>query len=394
MRIIKKINCSRCGLPGNWSLTRFNAQGICNFCLYYDTVKHKLRDFKRWNKSFRDHLDTHKGKFQYDAVVGFSGGKDSSYIIHKLTQHYGYKILAVTVNFGFMPTQFAIENSKRVVRKLNVDHYIYDATDPQTMDGFKQSIKMGQFCSLCTALCTAFTRKVALNKGIPFIILGADRGQMLRELSPETRPVSGAAQLASMVLPYSAEKTWQSEPPVMEKNIRRWLTNFGYSKQTTEDIYPSAKPLPGTEAKPLTLQFFAFHDYHEDKIKNTLVDEADWTRPKNDHLHAHHDCIFHDANMYALRKANNSTITMGEICVDVREGCIPRQAALDVLEKEALKLNSIEKPWAVFEDYFGLQENDILPAIKKVGKRIRLLKRLRKLQLLFYKSRIKAFDRL
>jgi tRNA(Ile)-lysidine synthase TilS/MesJ len=130
--------CTRCGLPENWGITNFDKQGVCNYCRYYDTVKDKLRDFERWEKLFADHLDQHKGKYKYDVVVGFSGGKDSSYIVHKLKTHYQCSVLALTVNFGFMPSEFALDNSKRVAKSLNVDHIIYDATYDEIQEGFIQ----------------------------------------------------------------------------------------------------------------------------------------------------------------------------------------------------------------------------------------------------------------
>lgn len=388
------LRCERCGIPENWSITRFDEQGICNFCRYYDTISNKLRDFTRWEKLFRDHLDQHRGKYEYDAVVGFSGGKDSSYIVHKLKTDYQCKVLAVTVNFGFMPTDFALENSKRVAKSLEVDHLIYDATSDEIKTGFETAIKKSRLCGLCTALCTAFTRKIAIEKGIPFFVLGADRGQLMRELSPETAPVSGASNIARMLTPYSVKKTLAHEPMGMVKAIRRWLQNFGFSKQAALDIYPQSKPLPGSDALPLSLQFFVFHDYQEKEIKRILVKEANWELPKKDHLHAHHDCDFHNSAIYGFREANGTTITAGEICVDVREGSISREEALEALAEEDNRLNQMQKPYEPYEKFFGLPEEFPVKASQKFGKRIRLMKRLRKLQLIFIKPKIKAFDRI
>jgi len=386
--------CSRCCLPENWSITLFDDQGVCNFCRYYDTVRDKLRDFDRWEKLFREHLDQHKGKYEYDAVVGFSGGKDSSYIVHKLKTHYQCNVLAVTVNFGFMPTDFAIENSKRVAKSLEVDHILYDATSDEIKSGFESAIKKSRLCGLCTALCTAFTRKIAIEKGIPFFILGADRGQMMRELSPETAPVSGASNIARMLMPYSVEKTLRQEPIGQVKGIRRWLNNFGFSKQTALGIYPDSKPLSGTDALPLSLQFFAFHDYQEKEIKRILVEEANWELPKNSHLHSHHDCDFHDAAIYGFRQANGKTITVGEICVDVREGVISKEEALEALRTEEERLNQMQQPYEAYQNFFGIPNKYPIKASQKFGKQIRLIKRLRKIQLLFFKPKIKAFDHL
>ncbi len=386
--------CTRCGLPENWGITNFDQNGVCNYCRFYDTVKDKLRDFKRWEGVFADHINQHKGRYEYDAVVGFSGGKDSSYIVHSLKTKYNCKVLAVTVNFGFMPSEFALENSKRVAKSLNVDHLIYDATAPEIQNGFKNAIKKGKLCGLCTALCTNITRKVAIEKHIPFYVLGADRGQLLRDLSPETGPLSGARAFVNMLMPYSREKTLRQEHPARTKQMRKWLKNFGFPDATVFDLYPDSVELPDTNLFPLSLQFFAFNDYHEKRMKQILVEEANWQRPQDDALHSHHDCMFHEAATFYFRQAHQTTITTGEICVDAREGSISRDEVTNVLEKEAQQLDQMKEPYAVFKTYFDIDPSYLTKAAKRFGRRIKILTALRKFQLLFVQPKIKEFEKL
>ena len=386
--------CTRCGLPENWGITNFDDQGVCNYCRFYDTVKDTLRDFERWEQVFADHLNTHKGKYEYDAVVGFSGGKDSSYIIHRLKTKYNCKVLAVTVNFGFMPSEFALENSKRVAAALETDHIIYDATSEEIQDGFKNAIKRGKLCGLCTGLCTYITRKIAIERHIPFYVLGADRGQLFRDLSPETGPLSGARAVAAMLSPYTKEKTIRQERPGKTKQMRKWLQQFGFSETAARDLYPQSVPLPGTDMLPMNLQFFAFHDYQEKEIKNTLVNEANWIRPEDDQLHSHHDCIFHNAATYYFREANQTTITTGEICVDVREGAISKEEALKTLEIEQLHLDQMDEPYSVFQEHFGIESAYLHKAAKAFGRRMKILTNMRKLQMKLKKPKLTVLDKL
>lgn len=386
--------CTRCALPVNWGITKLDDQGVCNHCHYYDTVQDKLRDFDRWKELFTNHLQQHKGKYEYDVAVGFSGGKDSSYILHALKKHYNCKVLAVTVSFGFMPTSFALENSKRVAKSLGIDHVIYDATSSQIYESFKNAVKRGRICALCTGLCSAFTRKVAIERHIPFYVLGADRGQMFRSLAPETAPVSGAHGIREMLTPYSNEKTLKNDNPRRVKQMHSWLGNFGLSEESRREIYPIAEHLPGAHAVPLQLQFFLFHAYNEKKIKKVLEQEANWQLPAKDHLHAHHDCTFHDAATYFFRDAVGTTITNGEICVDVREGEISRAEAIQALGKEDKRLDQLKQPYAVFEEYFGIPEKYLHQAAKQFHRRMAVLKSLRKFQMLFSKPKLKTLDSL
>jgi len=47
-------------------------------------------------------LEKVKGKRNYDTFVAYSGGKDSTYTLMTLKQDFGLKVLAVTLDHGFV----------------------------------------------------------------------------------------------------------------------------------------------------------------------------------------------------------------------------------------------------------------------------------------------------
>ena len=385
--------CSNCGLPDKWGITKLDDQGVCNYCHYYRSVKDELRDFDRWNKLFSSVFERYRGKFEYDAVVGFSGGKDSSYIVHTLKQHYKARVLAVTVDFGFMPSGIAKENIKRVANHLGIDHINYEVPTDHVRKCFRNAIKQGKLlCEFCTTMCWLVARKIAIERHIPFYIMGSDRGQMFRGLSPETAPVSGAELINMMLTPYSEQKTVRADNPKFVNRIRSWLHRYGLPLETAEEIYPTPKFLPGTKAFPLNLQFFLFHRYREKEIKQTLTREAGWELPQGDHLHSHHDCVLHDAAMYFFREATGTTLTSGEICVDVREGEIRRGEAIDVIKNEETYLNSLSHPYIVFQELFEITEQDVNNALKRFRRRMKMLSSLRKLQMIFMKPKLRLLE--
>ena len=386
--------CVRCGLPDTWIMTRFDRQGVCNYCTFYETVQDSLTDFDRWQKLFAQTLDMYKGKFDFDAAVGFSGGKDSSYILHSLKNHYNCKVVGITVNFGFMPTQFALDNSKRVAESLGVEHIIYDASSPDIIEGFKNAAKRGLVCGLCTALCAAFTRKLANERQIPFYVMGADRGQLLRFLAPEAGPMSMARDLVSMLMPYSAEKTLLQDSPFRVKNMHKWLGSFGFSPELCDFIYPAPSKLPNYEAVPQSLQYFLYHNYQEEKMKSVLQNEMTWQRHKDDHLHSHHDCDLHDANSHFFREATGATITTGEICVDVREGEIRRDEAVAMLQNESDHLDQLLMPHAPFKEIFNVDAQEINKASKKFGRKMAMLRTIRNSRMFFKKPKLNQFEAL
>ncbi|RLB39693.1 MAG: hypothetical protein DRH12_11205, partial [Deltaproteobacteria bacterium] len=75
--------CSRCILPETFPGIRFDDSGVCNHCHREEKALQKSSEKKA---SYRNRLDNLindiKGKPPvYDAVMAYSGGKDSSYTL-------------------------------------------------------------------------------------------------------------------------------------------------------------------------------------------------------------------------------------------------------------------------------------------------------------------------
>ena len=385
-------HCTRCGLPQTWEITRFDKDGICNYCRCYDAVKDTLCDFKRWQQLFADHLNTYKGQFEYDVVVGFSGGKDSTYIVYSLKEHYHCNVLAVTVDFGFMPTEPAKQNIARVIDCLGVDHLFYKIDEKEAKNAFAHRAKKGGVCSLCTMLCWAVPRKIANERQAPFYILGSDRGQLLRSFSPETRPVSGIDVINHMLTDYSTEKTTRSDNTKTAAAVRKGLQMTGFSAQLSEKLYPDPSFLAGTRAYPLELLYFLFHPYNEKELKKLIAEQTNWRLPDGNGLHSHHDCELHDAALYYIQQATGNTITTGELCVDVREGSIARDEAMHTLALERERLLAMKNPYTAFEKHFGVTHEDVAAASQKLRRRLSRMIALRKTQLLFSKPTLKLLQ--
>lgn len=65
------------------------------------------------------------GKRDYDALVLFSGGKDSTYMVYRLKRDYpGLRILTATWDNGYY-SQIALDTARSVAKKLDLDHILY-----------------------------------------------------------------------------------------------------------------------------------------------------------------------------------------------------------------------------------------------------------------------------
>ena len=81
--MIKNKTCVRCVNDKTVKGITFDENGLCSHCSCYDRYKPRLKDYDRLEKLFLKKI-TKEGDYDYDAAVGFSGGKDSTFVLYKL----------------------------------------------------------------------------------------------------------------------------------------------------------------------------------------------------------------------------------------------------------------------------------------------------------------------
>ncbi|MHB9156382.1 MAG: 7-cyano-7-deazaguanine synthase, partial [Endomicrobiales bacterium] len=113
--------CSRCVLPETFPGIRFDENDVCNFCREFKGTGNLEKRKKEYRNKFENLLRAHKGRSVYDAVMCYSGGKDSTYTLRLLRQEYALSVLAVTFDNGFIPER-TFRNIRNVVESLGVDH--------------------------------------------------------------------------------------------------------------------------------------------------------------------------------------------------------------------------------------------------------------------------------
>lgn len=184
--------CSKCVLSDTFPGITFNSENICNFCL--DSGNEKIEIERR--QSLKKGLDTviskYRGKSDYDCVVAFSGGKDSSYTLKFLAEEYKLKCLAVTIDNGFVSEQ-AVINCKVVTEQLGVDHIFYTPSFRFMKGMYSESVKTkgihsnaaikraSNICNSCISLINNYVLKVALQNNIPIIAGGYISGQVPKD---------------------------------------------------------------------------------------------------------------------------------------------------------------------------------------------------------------------
>lgn len=113
--------CSRCILPETMPFIRFDQEGVCNYCLNY-----KPRNQPRPKEELFELVEPYRRTRGEDAIVPFSGGRDSCYALHLIVNELGMKPVTYTYDWG-MVTDLGRRNISRMSAMLGVENIIVAA---------------------------------------------------------------------------------------------------------------------------------------------------------------------------------------------------------------------------------------------------------------------------
>ncbi|RYE47749.1 MAG: N-acetyl sugar amidotransferase, partial [Hyphomicrobiales bacterium] len=163
--------CTPCGLPETHETISFDSQGTCNICRGQE-IKNERIDWGAQKGELDKLIEEHRGKYDYDCIVPFSGGKDSTWALYYLVKEYGIKPLVVRFDHGFMRPNLE-ENVIKTVRKLGVDMISFKPNWKVVQRLMLQSfLEKGDFCWHCHTGIFSYPMWIALEKKVPLIFWG------------------------------------------------------------------------------------------------------------------------------------------------------------------------------------------------------------------------------
>ncbi|MBS2034807.1 N-acetyl sugar amidotransferase [bacterium] len=121
--------CTRCVMDTTDPEIRFDRNGVCSHCLNFEqNVRPRWHPGDEVGQRMLDEMvarikETQKDK-EYDAIIGISGGVDSSYLAYWATRLAGLRLLAVHVDAGWN-SELAVQNIERIVRNLGIELYTH-----------------------------------------------------------------------------------------------------------------------------------------------------------------------------------------------------------------------------------------------------------------------------
>lgn len=163
--------CVKCGFPETYETIEFDAQGVCNICRQ-KTFKDTSIDWVQRKKMLSDLIEEYRGKYDYDCLVPFSGGKDSTFTLNYLVREHGLKPLVIQFNHGFMRPNL-LRNNERTFKTLGVDVMSFTPNWKVVKRLMREAlIRKGDFCWHCHTGIFAYPMHVAIRHNVPLIFWG------------------------------------------------------------------------------------------------------------------------------------------------------------------------------------------------------------------------------
>lgn len=316
--------CSKCVMPETHETMVFDEEGVCNVCRQQEYKKEKI-DWEKREKEFLDLIDTYRGKYLYDCIIPFSGGKDSTFTAYYLVKKYGLKPLIVSFDHGFMRPK-TLENNDRTVRKLGVDYLKFRASWSIVKKTMMESLKRkGDFCWHCHSGIFAYPMQIAVKHNIPLILWG--------EPSAE----------------YTSYYSYDQPEEVDEKRFNRFI-NLGITAEdmvgmlggsvTLRDLepfkYPPLKELRAVKYRSVCLGSYMPWDVK--KQSELIKKELGWQEDVVEGVQPGYgyekvECMMQGVRDYCKYIKRGYARVTHLASIDIRNGRLTREEAIRLIEK-------------------------------------------------------------
>ncbi|MFC4533296.1 condensation domain-containing protein [Sphaerisporangium dianthi] len=173
-------DCVRCGITDRYPGIAFDEAGVCSLCAMYAENKERIHAFFSEPQDMVRHIQARSqaSDSEYDCLLLFSGGKDSTYVLHQLVD-LGLRVMTFTFDNGFI-SKTALNNVEEITAELGIEHLTMTRADQNKI--FLQSLEQHKsVCNGCFRSLLDLSTELAHERGIPTIVTGLSRGQIIDE---------------------------------------------------------------------------------------------------------------------------------------------------------------------------------------------------------------------
>lgn len=350
--------CTKCILPETFPFITFDDMGVCNYCRQYHKIGYLGKDalIKTVDKFRKKNNNT-------ECIIPFSGGRDSSYVLHYVVKDLGLKPIAFSYDWGML-TDLARRNQSRMCGKLGIEHILVSADIRKKRENIRKNVN-------------AWLKRPNLGT-IPLFMAGDKHyfyySKLLQKQNSIKVVIMGENQLEKTLFKSAFSGAKQEMKGYMAYNISNLnkirMLWFYCNEFLLNPAFLNASLFDTTKAyfsyysiKHDYLNLFSFIKWEENEILDILINQYDWetdleTRATwriGDGTAAFYNYIYYMVAGFT----ENDTFRSNQI----REG--------DLVREEALELSKIEnKPrWDSIQWYcrtIGIDFNNTLNTINQI----------------------------
>lgn len=347
------FKCSRCDLPETYETIDYDKKGVCNVCKSFE---YKLEDID-WSKRKKlldDLINKFRGKSDYDCIVPFSGGKDSTFQLYYLMKEYKLKPLVVRFNHGFF-RQTVLNNSTRTLKKLGADFLEFTPNwkivKKLMLEAFKRKT---DFCWHCHTGIYSYPLRLAIMYKVPLIFYGES-----------TAEFENYYDFRDDKIDYYDEKKFNIKYTLgITAQDMHGMINTKDDPVDVRDLlpytYPDKKEIAKLKLTPVALG--SFINWDTTKQTNIIKKELGWENDELEHvpkdLNNNGDkieCFMQGTRDYVkwLKRGYSRMTQINGLLV--RNGNMSAERAKELNEKhDGAKPRSLE----IFLEYMGLTEEE------------------------------------
>ena len=221
-------------------------------------------------QAFRDLIADRAGRGDYDCLVCFSGGKDSTYLAWRMRNVYHLRVGLVAVDNGFEEDDF-LAQARKTAAQLESDLYIYQPPPENCIQYYRflitepalAQVDANPMCFLCGRYFMARTIRLAEALGAPLVFYGASPEQICPNNRPKTAREIKIFQMVSRRLLQGHYKKIKDLAAYQEnETIKAMIDDAFRLSDMVELVFP-----------------FQYLAYDVEGMKATLAREIGWTAP-------------------------------------------------------------------------------------------------------------------
>lgn len=335
------IRCTKCIMPQNYPGITFNEKGVCNFC-----SNHKKIEYKGENALKHDILKAGEKlpNRRYDCALGFSGGRDSTYLLYFLKKKMNLKVLAITIDNGFIPSE-THSNIQSITKLLNVDlitkKYNYlEKCLKHHLRSFLYKPNPAMISSLCVGCRLGIAKGIyesSLENKFPVTVSGGTpfEGNQFKTtlLRSNSQKRSKSSLISGYIKQILKNIHWVSNPycSLMQIKEANAFYNSSYIKKMRQNGITPISP------------FWKYIHWEEKKIIRTIETELNWKKNPTTKSTWRGDCDIALIKLYLYKKLlgfNDKDDSLSDL---IRDGQITREDALQRLEDEQFISDTVIK---------------------------------------------------